>query len=74
MNPDKAEDQEGEKVMEAEEAIEGGIADGEAASDSVCNRLPNLGDSGYKAGDNGRPSEAHLPSRKDVSDKGGRHH
>jgi len=39
MDPDKAENKEGKKVVQAEEAIKGGVPNREAAPDSVRNRL-----------------------------------
>lgn len=74
MDADKPKDKEGKEVVKAEETVKGCIADGEATSDPVGDRLSDLGDGRYKAGNDGRTSEAHLPSRKDVTDKGGSHH
>jgi hypothetical protein len=74
VKPNDSRNEEGKEVVKAEEAIQGSVVDREPSSDSVRDVFSDKGYCGHEARNHRRPSEAHLPSWKNVSDKCGSHH
>ena len=74
MHDHQARDDEGQQVMQREEAVQRRVADRRSAQQPGLQRLSHAGDGAEQAGDHGRAPEGHLAPRQHISHEGGRHH
>jgi hypothetical protein len=60
--------------VETKETVKSRVSNGEATSKSMNDIIPDIRNSGNKVSNNSSSSERHLTSRKNITNKGSKHH
>ena len=74
MQDDDADDQEGQQIVQREEALQGRLIDREAAPQPAHDLVAHKRNRGEEIGDHGCRPEAHLSPGQHIAHEGGRHH